>query len=658
MVGTAAEGQAGGPMQTRSFAEDGKAPPRRDAMALSGAFGRYRIEKTLGCGGMGAVYLAFDTQLERQVALKVALLSSPASRSRFLREAKATAALQHPNICPLLDSGELEGLQYLTMSFIDGKTLKDALRGKPLASNQAAKLTLKIALALAEAHARGIIHRDLKPANIMINRRGEPIVMDFGLAKMIEREQSLETKAGAIIGTPAYMSPEQVNGATGDCGAGADIFALGVILYELLTGQLPWSGNAHTMMYQILNKQLDPPSATNPSVDGSLDAICQKATAKRLEDRFGSMRAFADALKTYLVSSNSAAAGSGSAAAVERSGGRAKSLPAARLPPWRKLRLLLFGAIAVVLLAAILISQVRWGQSIDSADSRQARGPTLKQPAEVISASASAKPLLETKPAAVLPPEPPRPSALDDESTIQWNDNSLGLTFVVCGSGSFTMGSPPSENGYKEEEAQVDVTHTKRFWIAKYEVTQRQWKQVNKYSTLPEEKADEADHPVTYVSWHDAMSFCQKLTESERSLGRLPRGWSYSLPTEAQWEYACRAGSARAHYFGNQSADLDAHCWYRSNSAGRTHEVGLKPPNKIGLHDMYGNVWEWCKDSYSDKLPGGRDPERNDPEGRRIRRGGSWNSVNIYCRSALRSSSRPNMRNDSFGFRLALGRAE
>lgn len=280
-------------------------PPVGDLPAM---FGRYRIIKELGRGGMGAVYLAQDTQLDRPVALKVPNFSGhdgPKLIERFYREAKAAATLQHPNICAIHDVGQIDGRHYLTMAYVEGRSLAEFLRKteKPLTQRQIATLVYKIALALEEAHRKKIIHRDLKPANVMLNKRGEPVVMDFGLAKRLSGEATDEahlTRDGMVMGTPAYMAPEQARGALDEIGPTCDVYSLGVILYELLAGRLPFTGEAVAVLAQVLADEPTPPSKHAPDVNPALEAICLKAMAKKPTDRYGSMAELAKALGNYL----------------------------------------------------------------------------------------------------------------------------------------------------------------------------------------------------------------------------------------------------------------------------------------------------------------------------------------------------------------------
>lgn len=271
---------------------------------LTENFGRYQILKILGKGGMGSVYLAHDRQLDRDVALKVPFFRSdddPGILRRFYREAQAAAALHHPNICAVHDVGEIDGIHFLTMAYIRGQSLAEVAKlQQPFPQERAAGIVRKVALALEQAHRHGVIHRDLKPSNIMLEQSGEPIIMDFGLARRLDNEDARLTKSGDILGTPAYMSPEQVAGDNETIGRPTDVYSLGVILYELLTGRIPFQGSLTSIIAKIATDVPAAPSTVRPGLDPRLDTICLKAMAKNPADRFSSMEDFAGALAGVL----------------------------------------------------------------------------------------------------------------------------------------------------------------------------------------------------------------------------------------------------------------------------------------------------------------------------------------------------------------------
>jgi predicted Ser/Thr protein kinase len=277
--------------------------PRRPAPRLE-RLGRYRILRELGRGAMGTVYLAQDAQLDRPVALKLPRFTDddgPEVRQRFLSEARAAASIEHPNVCPVYDVGEIDGAPYLTMAYLQGQPLSQLLEGAtPWSERHAAALLRQLALALQAAHARGVVHRDLKPSNIMINQRGEPVLLDFGLARRLRPGDPRLTQSGQPLGTPAYMSPEQVAGAVGAMGPGCDVYALGVILYQLLTGRLPFEGSVAEVLGQIVTQRPAPPSSHRPDLDPRLEALCLKALSKKAADRYPGMRELAAALASCL----------------------------------------------------------------------------------------------------------------------------------------------------------------------------------------------------------------------------------------------------------------------------------------------------------------------------------------------------------------------
>jgi formylglycine-generating enzyme required for sulfatase activity/serine/threonine protein kinase len=299
---------------TQSFSAHGQetiAPRAADQRAGAGEwsglkqeFGRYRIVRQLGKGAMGAVYLADDTQLERQVALKTPHFETQPTEElleRFYREARAAATLRHPNICPVYDVGQIEGTHYISMAYIEGNPLSAFVRTKPQPERQILLVVRKLAQALQDAHDHGIVHRDLKPANIMVDKRNEPVIMDFGLARQLQSEKNIRiTQSGMLIGTPAYMSPEQIEGDLDKVGPQSDQYSLGVILYELLTGQLPFRGSLSAVMAQILTKETARPSQLRPDLDLRIEAVCLKMMTKDRAQRFASLSAVAEELAGIL----------------------------------------------------------------------------------------------------------------------------------------------------------------------------------------------------------------------------------------------------------------------------------------------------------------------------------------------------------------------
>jgi len=242
-----------------------------------------------------------------------------------------------------------------------------------------------------------------------------------------------------------------------------------------------------------------------------------------------------------------------------------------------------------------------------------------------------------------------------------WSGNGLTMKFCWCPAGRFTMGSPKNEKYRDDDEDQVSVTLSRGFWLGKYEVTQGEWEKLMKTTPWAGKTyvKEGGDYAASYISWEDAVKFCVTLTKQDRLSGKLPAGWSYRLPTEAQWEYACRAGTRTRYSFGDDASGLGDYGWYGAFSDGNAkneqyaHRVGVKVANAWGFHDLHGNVWEWCRDWYKKNLPGGTDPEVTTKAARRVRRGGGWGFAARYCRSALRRRLGPVSRRITLGFRLA-----
>jgi formylglycine-generating enzyme required for sulfatase activity/predicted Ser/Thr protein kinase len=847
------------PERSQRDIETGAEPPRPVNVAAAAAvsdsvpetFGRYRLIKLLGEGAMGSVYLAEDTQLRRQMALKVPKFSGDAgalSLERFYREARAAAALRHPNICPVFDVGEINGQHYITMAYIEGRPLSDFVDpDNPAPADQAASLVRRLADALRQAHAHGVIHRDLKPANIIVDETREPIVMDFGLARQMESDDVRLTSTGAILGSPAYMSPEQAQGQHDLVGPVSDIYSLGVILYELLTGDLPFRGSLASVLVQILMDEPQKPSERRDGLDPRLESICLKMMAKQIADRYPSMSAVSEALSGWLSADSQTPQTPVDLAAFDaekavrdvrleklqayqqqaqslRERGRydtalkilkkmagLKDTRYAEYAEWARAELprvraeraepeqirkglsatcrnadelierhdyrqaveilrqipkshrnseverLLEEATDLADEVADLTGTIEMGLGRQSAEtllpkvrrllelrprSKRARkwhrrltrirwlgvletytdhagnryfdvvGRTVHAStmwsivgvavvafglttwAVVDSLSGKAPTSLvrltqdEWKLTSPIGPEPivvDSPSGTGPTSAVRVADphisgelNSIGMLMVLIPKGEFRMGSPVGEDGRDDDENQVSVTISRDFEMSAHEVTvgqvlqwlndaagtfEDEWIELDsqycpvkrsgrRFVLSGNSFGQSDDQPMVEISWLGATAFCEWLSGKE--------GRTYRLPTEAEWEYAYRAGTTTAYYWGDDARKLGDHAWHDGNSNGATHPVGQKLPNNWGLFDMSGNVWEWTADWYDVPLRGGTDPRGPSSGSGRSGRGGSWRySARYcrysarYCRSAFRFWYTPSLRYNYLGFRMA-----
>ena len=289
-----------------------QAPTNRDRTGE--VLGRYRVQRLLGVGGMGSVYLAEDAADQRSVALKIlndSVLRDRSARMRFIREAQAAAAVVHPCVAAVYEINELDDAVFIAMEYVDGRTLRSVMEAQttPMAVQEALRIAREIALALSYAHAAGVVHRDLKPENMMLDARGVLKILDFGLAKqtggLLSHDVSsaptiFTTGEGVILGTPSYMAPEQIRGRTVD--SRADLFSLGVILYELVTGARPFRGaSAMEVLIATARDELTPPSTLNPRVPVGLDAVLARTLAKAPEDRIASADELVAALDALLI---------------------------------------------------------------------------------------------------------------------------------------------------------------------------------------------------------------------------------------------------------------------------------------------------------------------------------------------------------------------
>ena len=266
-------------------------------------FGDYELLEEIGRGGQGVVYRARQKSLNRTVALKVIALgqwSSTPHLKRFRHEAEAAASLEHPQIVPIYEIGERDGSCYFSMQFIEGGQLDQILKREPMSPRRAAELLVKIARTVQFAHEHGILHRDIKPGNILVDKNGEPHLTDFGLARLIE-QQSTVTNSFDVLGTPSYMSPEQAAGRTKELTAAADVYSLGAVFYQMLTGEPPFAGGTtYETIRMVLESEPRNPRTRNPKVDVDLATICLKCLEKDTTRRYQSAAALADDIERWL----------------------------------------------------------------------------------------------------------------------------------------------------------------------------------------------------------------------------------------------------------------------------------------------------------------------------------------------------------------------
>ena len=286
--------------------ESVRAPDKKKiarSSAILGDFGDYEVQEEIGRGGQGVVYRARQKSLNRTVALKVIGLghwATEAHLKRFRREAEAAASLEHPGIVPIYEVGERDGSCYFSMKFVEGGQLDEVVRREQMAPRRAAELIAKVARTVHYAHEHGILHRDIKPGNILLDAKSEPHLTDFGLARLVESESTV-TRTMEVLGTPSYMAPEQAVGNNSALTAATDVYALGAVLYQLLTGHPPFAGGTtYETIKLLLDTEPRQPRALNSKIDRDLSTICLKCIEKDPKRRYSSALALAQDLERWL----------------------------------------------------------------------------------------------------------------------------------------------------------------------------------------------------------------------------------------------------------------------------------------------------------------------------------------------------------------------
>jgi serine/threonine-protein kinase len=588
-------------------------------------------------GGMGRVYLAYQRTIKRQVALKVIQcdISNPALVGRFEREIEAAGKLKHNNIVMVYDALFIDNYILYIMDFINGIDLGRKVSSEgPLRFRTACDYIRQAAEGMHYAYSvHSLIHRDIKPQNLIL-ADGTIKIIDFGLARFIHEGTSTLSRSVVHAGTPDFMAPEQARDFRAAT-VRSDIYSLGCTLYYLLTASSPYPRG--TMAQKIaahMNLAVTPAPLTSFSVDvpRGLQEVLGRMMAKEPGQRYNTPAEVSQELEPFTTSAREEwnIPINLDSTATENETAREVDQPRS----WSSPRAILFW---LVLPLVVVPVSIYFSISRNAHEGKQETAPGERPlPGIVRSASRSAE------------------------------VNSVGMTMVLIPAGQFHMGWPESdENSPRNQQPQHLVRITRPFRLAAHEVTQGQYRAVTGASPSVLTGAD--DLPVENVSWFDALAFCNELSRMEGlkpfyvidgSRAHVPdwNGMGYRLPIEAEWEYACRAGSATRYCFGDDEAALAEYAWYVVNSGKHTHGVGQKLPNAWGLYDLHGNVAEWCWDGYEARYyhqsPGAVpfDPANASD---RILRGGSAFRAARDCWSTYRGTATPDLRDLAAGLRVA-----
>ncbi len=638
--------------------------------------GPYEIEEQFGAGGMAQVYKARQHSMNRLVAIKIMsplLTDDPQFEARFRQEAQTVAALEHPHILPVIDFGEQAGILFLVMRYIGGGTLHDLIRKGPLAPEQALRYLGDIASALDYAHSHGIVHRDIKPKNVLLDTSGNAFVADFGLAK-ITAAGGITRSGMGMMGTPHYMSPEQGKGLPVD--GRSDLYSLAVMLYEMLTGRVPYDADSTVgIVMKHINEPVPPVTSVVRELPAALDAVMTKALAKDPGDRYTSGAEFTQAVAQALGIQWYGGTLPGRPVAFDSTRARLDLSGVlqtinARLPKDKTQRGLVLGGAGVLGLAVVA--------GLFMAVANGGRGQAVTPGATTLAASTSTVSSLPTA------------TPLADNLAVSKVDQ---MTLVFIPEGNFLFGSSNTDLGASDDEKPQATIFVDGFWIDRTEVSVAQFELFAKaanYVTDAEKGCCEGDmvnlggivyapepkftktanwqlpegpgapeaaplRPVVQVSWNDAKAYCE---------------WAgRRLPTEAEWEKAARGTDGRLYPWGNEfdgkftnfcdencPTDYRDRAWddafSRTANAG-TYAAGASP---FGALDMSGNVWEWVNDFYDPRgyiLIPTANPPGLESGPTHSARGGSWVDKLNRVRAAARAEFTPDSRSNALGFRCA-----
>ena len=691
---------------------------------------RYSLQDLLGEGGMGRVYKAHDNRMGRDVAIKIIRkdkLTHPAAAARFKQEIEALGVMKHPNVVQVYDADLTGATHYYVMELIEGQDLTKMVTERgPLPVADACEYIRQAALGLQHAFEKGLVHRDIKPSNIIVYGNGQGVkLVDLGLARLMDNEFAAGaeeghriTQEGFVIGTPDFLAPEQARNPMA-VDIRADIYALGGTLYYILTGKVPYEGATPTE--KLLKHCTDPPPSLllqRMDAPQQVEQIIHWCMAKQMEQRPQIPLQLAQALQPLCpVPTNNyagAASGRGTSGRSPGMGGTGGHVPLQQ-PPAQPGYPPGYGpppgypGYPPGYPPQQAPPPGYPQQAPPPGYPQQAQAPPPGYPPQM--APPPGYPALEPDsqrssqvfklPAQTTSDDPIRRRA--EKTGFPWSlvllglgiltvlgllgwsvysqfvkpaevaldsfTNSAGMKMVKIDGGTFKMGSVDGEFGRKPDEGPVhDVTIKGPFLISSTEVAHTQFLRLMGTSPAKSSgKASKAQNlPVENVTWDEANDFCKKLTDSEKGQPYARKGWAYRLPTEAEWEYAARAGTDKPFAFGPQLIYIkqalfrptDKDEYGNGGDVGKPpllpQEIGLAGPNGFGLSDVHGNVAEWCSDWYKPGYPEGTvvDPTGPPDGDKRVVRGGSYKDEPKNLRSAARLAVRSGERREDVGFRV------
>ena len=623
-------------------------------------------------------------------------------RHKFARESANLANLNHANIVKVVETFEANGTSYYVMEYCGGGSLDARIAecgGLP--QGEALRYFGQIASALSYMHSRRMLHLDLKPGNVMLRTGGEAVLIDFGLSKQFTDDGEPESSTTIGGGTPGYASLEQANYNEDDSESKLpvtmDVYSLGATLYKMLTGKRP------PVASDVLARFPEQPLRDHGVSDNVIAAI-RHAMQPIPANRYQSVAAFAAALDCASEATEAVDREEEPEVVLVDDGRQPVAEPQPHTPaaeparanqeqheypepepepeqPRRKWLPWVVGvAVAAIAFVAVMLLQPKPQPAIEvpedlitavtqsdtvSADeqpvqqvAQQPQKPEPQQTQQQPVQPVQQQPVEQPQPTRPEPQQPvqqpqrpvqqqPEPEPTPTPEPERPQHNLPDIAMVYMSGGTFTMGatSEQGSDAYDREKPAHSVTLS-GYYIGKYEVTQELWKAVMG-SNPSYYKGDNL--PVEQVSWNDVQEFLRKLNAMT--------GKRYRLPTEAEWEFAARGGNSSRGYKYSGGNSFGSVAWYWENSGIRTHAVGTKSPNELGIYDMSGNVWEWCQDWYNSSYYGSS--PRTNPQGPnsgsyRVCRGGGWRSSARDCRVSYRDSYTPDFRYYYLGFRLAL----